>query len=110
LGPPPEEVSSNSQRKISKDEPLAEAVRNIVRKIDRRLALEDPARAARLMTAAFILTGMPFPKENLGSIYEGVKIMHESTAYDAIQDVARLERMADAILTAKSWEELLGTM
>ena len=27
----------------------------------------------------------------------------------AIQDIARLERMADAILTAKSWDELLAT-
>lgn len=100
------------------------------------------------MTAAFILTGMRVPKESLASIYDGVKIMHESTAYDmildegrakgraeervnmvlllggerfgkpnsrteavlnAIQDLDRLERMAKATLSAKSWKELLAT-
>ena len=102
-----------------------------------------------VINAAFILTGMRVAKETLASIYDGVKIMHESTAYDmildegrvegelrvshrlllrqgrkqfgppdtqteaaltAIQDIARLERMADAVLTAKSWEELLSTL
>ncbi len=129
--------------------PLCEALRDVVREIDRRLALEqDHAHAVRLMTAAFILTGMRVAKETLPSIFDGVKIMHESTAYDAIldegrvegrvegeirvllrlgrkqfgppdaateaaltavQDLGRLERMADALLTAKSWEELLRT-
>ena len=31
------------------------------------------------------------------------------SALKSIQDVARLERMAEAILTVKSWEELLST-
>lgn len=30
-------------------------------------------------------------------------------ALSSIQDVERLERMAEAILTVKSWEELLST-
>ena len=82
--------------------------------------------------------------EDLASIYQGVRVMHESTAYDeaveegcvktshrfllkqgrkllgstdssiesaltSIQDVERLERMGEAILTVKSWEELLST-
>ncbi len=102
-----------------------------------------------LMTAAFILTGMRVAKEDLASIYSGVRIMHESTAYDmildegeirgkirqshflllkqgkkrfgppdspteaaltAIQDLDRLERMAEAVLTVSSWQELLATL
>lgn len=94
--------------------------------------------------AAFGLTGLRVKKEDLASIYQGVRVMHESTAYDmaveegcvktshrvllkqgrrllglpqpsveaaltSIQDVERLERMAEAILTVKSWEELLST-
>ena len=34
------------------------------------------------MTAAFILTGLRVAKESLGAVYEGTRIMHESTAYD----------------------------
>ncbi len=126
-------------------EPLPEALRKVVREIDRRLAQEiDHAQAVRLMTAAFILTGMRVAKEDLASIYRGVRIMHESTAYDvildegriegqirllfrlgrkrfgqpdaqteaelsAIKDSERLDRMADAILTVGSWQELLAT-
>src|SRR5438067_877581 len=102
------------------------------------------------MTAAFILTGLRVAKETLASIYDGVRIMHESTAYDlileegrveglregelrtyhrlllrlgrkrfgpadaatesaltSIQDLDRLERMAEAVLSATSWQEWL---
>lgn len=131
--------------RIPADKPLAEGLREVVREIDRRLALEhDYAQAVRLMTAAFILTGLRVKKEELGLIYQGVRVMHESTAYDmaveegeirnshrvllrlgrkllgapdasietalrSIQDVERLERMTEAILTATSWQQLLAT-
>ncbi len=146
---------------VPEGEPLPEALRKIVREIDRRLAQEvEHAQAVRLMTAAFILTGMRVAKEDLASIYNGVRIMHESTAYDmaieeglekglvkgreegrlegkihqsqllllklgnkrfgppdsaaesaltAIQDLDRLERLAEAVLTVSSWPELLAT-
>ncbi|HEX7378280.1 MAG TPA: hypothetical protein VF278_14275 [Pirellulales bacterium] len=130
---------------MPQDIPLAEALGKVVQEIDRRLLQEcERPQAVRLMTAAFILTGLRVKKEDLASIYEGVRVMHESTAYDmaveegcvknshrvlmkqgrklfgspestvesaltSIQDVERLERMAEAILTAKSWDELLST-
>jgi hypothetical protein len=123
---------------------LEQALHHVVREIDRRLASEpNHAQAVRLMTAAFVLTGLRVPKETLSDIYEGVKIMHETSAYDAmveegivkarievllklgrqrfgnpdprtesaltaIDDVGRLERMIDVILTVKSWKALLG--
>lgn len=131
--------------RMPEDKPLAEALREVVREIDRRLIQEcEHSQAIRLMTAAFILTGLRAKKENLASIYQGVRVMHESTAYDeaveegcvktshrvllkqgrkllgppdlsvesaltSIQDVERLERMTEAILTVKSWDELLST-
>lgn len=87
---------------------------------------------------------MRVEKESLAAIYEGVRIMHESTAFDmildegelcgeikvlirlgtrkfgapdaqtasllqTIKDVDRLDRIADAMLTANSWQELLAT-
>src|SRR5205085_7957705 len=126
---------------------LQEALADVVREIDRRLLLEaDHAHAVRLMTAAFILTGLRVPQKDLPSIYDGVRIMHESTAFDvildegrvegdlrtshrwllrlghkrfgaadsatelaltSIKDLERLERMAEALLTVNSWQELL---
>jgi hypothetical protein len=130
---------------MPEDKPLDMALREVVREIDRRLIQEcEHAQAVRLMTAAFILTGLRVKKQDLGVIYQGVRVMHESTAYDmaveegeirnshrvllrlgrklwgtpdpsvesalkAIQDVERLERMAEAILTVKNWQELLAT-
>lgn len=131
---------------MPEDKPLTEALREVVREIDRRLALEaEHAHAVRLMTAAFILTGLRVPRANLADIYDGVRIMNESTAYDqmveegrilqnqklllkqgakrlgppdaelksaltAIQDLDRLERMAEAVLNVTSWQELLSTL
>lgn len=97
----------------------------------------------RLMTAAYILTGLRVKKDAVASIYRGVGLMTEMTAYDealeeaaiachrllfrlerkrfgdpdaatetelkSIRDLDRLERLADAILSAKSWSELLAT-
>jgi predicted transposase YdaD len=128
---------------------LADSLREVVTEVDRRLAQDpDHAQAVRLMTAAFILTGLRVAKETLSSIYKRVHIMHESTAYDAIleeglragdlrtshrfllrqgrkrfgpadaatesaltsiQDLDRLDRMSEAVLSATSWQELLTT-
>jgi hypothetical protein len=127
---------------------VEEGLREVILAIDRRLAQEtDHAKAVRVMTAAFILAGLRVQKDALTSIFEGVKIMHESTAFDAIldegraegrvegalrillrfgrkqcgapnasieaslaaiRDLDRLERMFDALDTAKSWDDLLA--
>ena len=45
-------------------------MRGVVREIDRRLLTECAhAQAVRLMTAAFVLTGLRIPRENLAPIY-----------------------------------------
>jgi hypothetical protein len=134
---------------MPEEQPLADSLREVVREVDRRLSQEaDHAEAVRLMTAAFILSGLRVAKDTLSNIYDGVGIMHESTAYDvvleeglragdlrtshrlllrqgrkrfgpadeatesaltSIQDLDRLERMSEAVLSATSWQELLAT-
>ena len=143
------------------DRPIADALRDVVMEIDRRLAHEcEHGQAVRLMTAAFILAGLRMAKEAIAPIFSGVRVMHESTAFDyyveeglkkgleqgleqgreqgfvrgqqrqllavgrkliavpdeaiiaavhAIKDPDRLERLALAVLTATSWQELLAT-
>jgi hypothetical protein len=124
---------------------VEQALRGVIHQIDLRLSAEvSYSRAAQLMTAAFILTGLRAGRQNLSGIFRGVKVMHESSAFElyeekgrveechrllyrqgwnrfgapeaeigealrAIQDLDRLERMADAVLTARSWQELLAT-
>jgi phosphoketolase len=96
------------------------------------------------MTAAFVLAGLRASRQTLSTILRGVKVMHESSAFElyeekgrveeshrlllrqgrnrfgvadaaaesalrAIDDLDRLERMADAVLTAPSWQEFLAT-
>lgn len=131
------------------DVPPEQALRDVVHQIDQRLAGEAPyGRAVQLMTAAFVLTGLRVPRQALTNIFRGVKVMHESSAFDlyeekgrmeglveashrmllrqghtrfgkpdstveaelrAIRNLDRLERLADAVLTAHSWQEFLAT-
>ena len=131
--------------KMPKGQSLPDALRDVVHEIDRRLKLElEHATVVKLMTAAYILTGLRVTKHSLATIYRGIGLMQESTAFDeateegeikrshrvllrqgrkligsldtsteaeitAIKDLDRLDRLTDAILTAKSWQELLDT-
>ena len=73
--------------RMPEEKPLEESLREVIREIDRRLASEcEYARAVRLMNAAFILTGLRVEKQFLGSLFEGVTIMHETSAYDQMID------------------------
>lgn len=145
--------------------PLEQAMQEVIQQIDQRLASGVPhAEAVQLMTATVILTGMRVGRETLTGLFEGVKIMYESSAFDmfeekgrqaglqegrqegrregllegrveesqrlllrqgakrfgapdpttetavrALSDLDRLERLADAVLTAGSWQDLLAT-
>jgi hypothetical protein len=86
--------------KMPAGKPLRAALREVVREIDRRL-VGDPhhAQAVRLMTAAFILTGLRVPKETLSDIYSGARIMHQSTAYDSAVDEGSIKTSHRALLS-----------
>ena len=73
--------------RMPEEKPLEESLREVIREIDRRLASEcEYARAVRLMNAAFILTGLRVEKVILGSLFDGVTIMHKTSAYDQMID------------------------
>ena len=139
--------------KMPTGQSLPDALREVVHEIDRRLKLGlEHAEVVKLMTAAYILTGLRVTKHSLATIYRGIGLMQESTAFDeateegeirgeirgeikgrrmlllrlgrkqlgsldamteaeltAIEDLDRLDRLGDAIFTAKSWQELLET-
>jgi hypothetical protein len=57
---------------------LDTALKQVVHEIDRRLVAEpDHTRAVKLMTGAFILTGMRVPRWTLDDIFRGVRVMHD---------------------------------
>jgi hypothetical protein len=63
--------------------PIAEALHDVVMEIDRRLSQEcEHGKAVRLMTAAFILTGLRVARTAIAPVFSGVRVMHESTAFD----------------------------
>jgi len=65
---------------------LAQVVQNVVE----RLLAEAPSdQARRLLTAAFVLTGLRVPREKARQLFRGVEAMHESDTYMAIIDEGR---------------------
>lgn len=73
--------------KLPEGEDEEKALKDIVTQIDRRLAqMPDHAAAVQIMTAAFILSGLRVAKEAMTSIFQGVRVMHDSSAYDVIRD------------------------
>jgi len=50
------------------------------------------------MTAAYVLTALRVRKENVPKIYEGVRIMHQSTAWDQIEEEGIVKGEMSAIL------------
>ena len=85
--------------KLPSERPLLEGLREVVREIDRRLADEcEHAQAVRLMTAAFVLAGLRTPLETLGPVFEGVRVMHESTAFDYYVEQGALKGVRHVLL------------
>jgi hypothetical protein len=68
--------------------PLEPWLRDLVQQIDRRLHAEaDEAEAKRLVTGAYILTGLRVPRETANDIFRGVARMEESSTYQYILEL-----------------------
>lgn len=89
---------------LPSDKPLAEALRETVREIGRRLEREaSHAEAVRLMTAAYIVAGLRVKKADLASIFRGVGLMQESTAFDeAMEEGERRGEIRGRIASLRS--------
>ena len=77
--------------------PSEQAVRDVIHRVDLRLAAEAPyARGAQLMTAAFVLTGMRVSGPALDDVFRGAKVMHESSAFTLYEEKGRRERATES--------------
>jgi predicted transposase YdaD len=80
--------------------PLPDALREVVRAIDERLHHEaPPGQAAKLLTAAYVLTGLRLPPDSAAQVFQqGVMRMRESTTYQAILDEGRVMTLKKILL------------
>jgi hypothetical protein len=82
---------------LPSDVPVEQALRDVIHQIDQRLAAEAPyAQAVQLMTAAFVLTGLRAPRQTLAQIFQGVKVMYESSAFTLYEEKGRQEGLVEA--------------
>ena len=71
----------------------------IIERLAERISKEaSPTEAAKLFTAAYVLTGMRVSKNEVLELFRGVRAMRESTAYQAILDEGRLEGTLNTIV------------
>jgi hypothetical protein len=129
--------------------PLADvpeaALPEVLQQMSARLGQQTtPQQEAVLWMATYVLAGLRLPPEALAPLFQGVRRMRESSAFqlimtegavkelkktlaiqvtqkfgtpiasittalDAINDLARLERMSARIFDATSWDDLLAT-
>jgi hypothetical protein len=74
------------------DVPPEQALKAVVHQIDDRLVSDVAhAQAMQLMTATFILTGMRVGPESMAQIFQGVRTMHESSAFTLYEEKGRQE-------------------
>jgi predicted transposase YdaD len=70
------------------DEALPEVIARLVQRIEEEAPLEQ---GPILLTASFVLTGLRVSQQRVLELFQGVRKMRESTAYQAILDEGRAE-------------------
>jgi predicted transposase YdaD len=85
--------------RLPENVPMEEALADVIRRMDERLQHEvPPQQAALLLNTAYILTGLRVPRPVLGQLFQGVRAMRESSAYQAILDEGRQEGRQEGML------------
>jgi hypothetical protein len=73
---------------LDRDTALAAVVQQLAERIEREATGEA---GARLLTAAYVLAGLRVSRERVVQLFQGLRHMRESTAYQAILDEGRAE-------------------
>ena len=79
--------------------PLPDALAHVAQRLIERLEREAaPERARKLLTAAFLLTGLRVRRDVARQVFRGVRAMRESDTYMAIIDEGHEEHAKAVIL------------
>ena len=78
---------------------MPEALTAVAQRLIERLEREAPReRARKLLTAAFVLTGLRVQRDVARDVFRGVRAMRDSDTYLAILDEGREEQVKEDIL------------
>jgi hypothetical protein len=84
---------------LPEDVPLVDGLTQVAERLIERLNREaPPERARKLLTSAFVLTGLRVRRQVARNIFRGVRAMQESDTYLAIIDEGREAQMKRMIL------------
>ena len=78
---------------------LEDGLADVVHRVAERLQREaPPTQADRLLTAAFVLTGLRLPRVAARQLFQGVRAMHDSDTYQAILDEGCVDELHRTLL------------
>ena len=73
--------------RLPEDIPLEQGLAGVIQRLCERLQREAPAeKFGKLLTSAYVLTGLRVPRQRAWTLFRGVQGMHESDTYLAILD------------------------
>jgi len=93
--------------RLPEDLSLEEGLAVVARRVAARITAEaSPERTKKLLTDAYLLTGLRIRRDAAARIFGGVRVMHESDTYLAILDEGQEKATREALLVVG--EERLG--
>lgn len=85
--------------RLPADIPLEQGLAGAIQRLCERLQAEaPPEQFGKLLTSAFVLTGLRVPRQRAWTLFRGVQGMEESDTYLAILDEGELKYARKAVL------------
>jgi len=93
--------------RLPADVPLEQGLAGVIQRLCERLQREAPReKFGKLLTSAYLLSGLRIPRERAWTLFRGVQGMHESDTYLAILDEGALKQARKMVL--QLGQEVLG--
>jgi hypothetical protein len=85
--------------RLPEDIPLEQRLAGVIQRLCERLLREAPPDLfGKLLTSAFVLTGLRVARQRAWTLFRGVQGMHESDTHLAILDEGRLDQARKVVL------------
>lgn len=84
--------------RLPDDQSLEDGLASVAQRMVERLKAAPPDRQKKLLTDAFLLTGLRVRRDIATKIFRGVRAMHESDTYLAILDEGQEKATKKAVL------------
>jgi len=85
--------------RLPEDIPVEQGLAGVIQRLCERLQREaPPEKFGKLLTSAYVLTGLRIPRQRAWTLFRGVQGMHESDTYLAILDEGALNHARKMVL------------